>query len=203
MKDIRGYYFITDSSLTKKGIISDVEAAVMAGAKVVQYRNKAASSRQLYEEAFRIMKSCPNSIFLINDRVDIALAVDADGVHLGQDDMPILAARRLLGKKIIGITVHTLDQVKEAVKAGANYLAVSPVFSTSTKHDAGAPVGVEFIKKVKETVSVPVIAIGGIDLTNAQSVIDAGADGLCAVSAVVTKDDVKEEIVKFQRLFKL
>ena len=204
MKDIRGYYFVTDSELSKKGSLSDVENAVAAGAKVVQYRNKTATSKRLYEEAFEIIRRCPNSVFIINDRVDIALAIDADGVHIGQEDIPYVFARKLLGsKKIIGVTVHSVEQAKEASKHGANYVAVSPIYHTKTKHDAGHPVGIELLKKVKENVTIPVIAIGGIDHSNARSVVEAGADGLCAISCVITSNDVKAEVRKFQELFKL
>ncbi|MEW6557814.1 MAG: thiamine phosphate synthase [Elusimicrobiota bacterium] len=200
---IGGYYFITDSKLSKSGNISDVKNAVSAGVKIVQYRNKFGSTKELYKEALILKKIClGKTFFLINDRVDIAVAVDADGVHLGQDDMPYLVARRILGnKKIIGLTVHTLKEAKNADKLGADYLAVSPIFSTSTKQDAGKPVGIELIKKIKNVVSIPVIAIGGIDLSNAKNVVESTADGFCAISAVVTKDNVKKEIEKFQKLY--
>jgi len=142
-------------------------------------------------------------IFIINDRVDIALAVDADGVHIGNDDMPYGVSRKLLGKKkIIGVTVHNVKEAVKAQKMGADYLGVSPIFSTGTKKDAGLPVGVELIKKIKRSVSIPIIAIGGINLSNAPRVIEAGANGLCAISAVVTKQNVKQEIEKFQELFR-
>jgi thiamine-phosphate pyrophosphorylase len=141
-------------------------------------------------------------IFLINDSVDIALYVEADGVHLGSDDLPYSTARRLLGdKKIIGMTVHNLEEALEAQRLGADYLGVSPIFSTNTKSDAGKPVGAGLIKEIKKQVSLPIIAIGGITLGNASRVMQAGADGLCAISAVITKQDVKAEISKFQALF--
>jgi thiamine-phosphate pyrophosphorylase len=204
VKEIKGYYFVTDASLSKKGMFSDVENAVAANVRIVQYRNKNGTSRELFDEAFELMKRCPNSIFIVNDRVDIALAVDADGVHLGQDDIPFIYARKLLGpKKIIGITVHNIEQAKEAERLRANYVAVSPIFTTKTKHDAGEPVGIDLIREVKQIVSVPVVAIGGINLTNAMSVIQAGASSLCAISDVIAKDDVKSEIKKYQQFFGL
>ena len=200
---LTGYYFITDEKLSRAGIISDVKSALNAGVKVVQYRNKEASTRQMYEEALKLKSLCKGkAIFLINDRLDIALAVNADGVHLGNDDLPYSIARKLLGKnKIIGLTVHNLKEAKLAQRSGADYIGISPIFATRTKSDAGKPAGIELIKEIKKHVTLPIIAIGGIDLSNAKSVIEAGAEGLCAISAVVTKQDVKKEIQKFQALF--
>ena len=208
---IKGYYFITDHDLSKAGNISDVKNAVDAGVNIVQYRKKTGSTRELCKEATELKKICKNngnsnggdSLFIVNDRIDVALAVDADGVHLGQRDMSYDAARKILGKnKIIGLTAHNLDEAINAEKLGADYLGASPIFSTTTKADAGKPAGVSLIKKIKQKISIPVVAIGGINLENATDVVDAGADALCAISAVVTKDDVKEEIKKFQNLFK-
>ncbi|MBN1522655.1 MAG: thiamine phosphate synthase [Candidatus Aureabacteria bacterium] len=200
---IKGFYFITDSSLSKAGNESDVRSAVEAGVTIVQYRQKEASTRYLIEEATNFKKLCQGkALFLINDRVDVALAVDADGVHLGQDDMPPEAARKLLGSsKIIGVTVHNQDEAKDAVAKGADYLGVSPVFATSTKKDAGLPAGISLLQRIKATFSIPLVAIGGIQVQNAQYVVEAGADALCAISATVTKDNVKEEIQKFQKFF--
>jgi thiamine-phosphate pyrophosphorylase len=171
--------------------------------EAVQYRNKYASAEEMYEEALQLRKLCKNVTFLVDDRIDIALAVGADGVHLGQDDLPYGIARRLLGKKkIIGLTVHNLSEARKAQGLGADYISVSPIFKTATKKDAGIPVGLHLIEKIKRQIKIPVIAIGGINLSNAQDVIRSGADGLCAISAVVTKNDVKREIEKFQELFK-
>lgn len=197
-----GYYFITDAGLSRAGNIEDVKNAVKAGVKIVQYRNKDNTTAELCKEAAALRCVCKKVMLLINDRVDIALAVAADGVHLGQEDMPIKEARRLLGKKkIIGMTVHTVREAKEAQRLGADYLGVSPVFVTATKPDAGEPAGIGLIKRIKKEVGLPLVAIGGITLKNASPVIAAGADGVCAISAVVTKKDVKKEILKFQKLF--
>jgi len=202
LSKIKGYYFITDSDLSKSGNISDVKNVVESGVGVVQYRNKSGSTKEMYEEAVKLKEICKNIIFLINDRIDIAIAVDADGVHIGQDDMPYKVARKMLGKnKIIGVTVHNVQEAKDAEKIGADYLGVSPVFSTDTKPDAGKPAGINIIKDIKRICKIPLIAIGGINLLNAEEVVKAGADGLCAISAVVAKGDVKAEIIKFQKLF--
>jgi len=198
---IKGYYFITDADLSRKGNASDVKAAVSAGVSVVQYREKCVSSKKMYEEALVLRRICKDITFIVNDRVDVALAVGADGVHLGQCDLPLDVARKMLGrKKIIGVTVHSVKEAQEAQKTGADYLGVSPIFITSTKSDAGRPVGVKMIKAIKNKVNIPIIAIGGINFSNLKDILAAGADGFCAISCVVTKRDVRKEIEKIQRL---
>lgn len=201
---MRGYYFITDSGLSLAGNLSDVRSAVSAGVEIVQYREKSGESGALYEEALRLAEICRVTAakFIVNDRIDIALAVNADGVHLGQSDIPYDVARRILGAdKIIGITVHSVDEAVKAEREGADYLGVSPIFSTSTKKDAGIPAGLKLIADVKRVCKIPVVAIGGIDLSNAPEVIAAGADMVCAISAVITKPDVVGEMWKFHELF--
>lgn len=200
---MKGYYFITDSGLSRAGNLSDVAQAEACGVKIVQYRDKTADTLTMYEEAVRLRQICRKALFLINDRIDIALTADADGVHLGQADMPYQAARRLLGpEKVIGITVHNLAEALQAERAGADYLGVSPIYQTATKADAGKPVGIARIEEIRGRVEIPLIAIGGINLANAPQVVDAGADGLCAISAVVAREDVSAEIRKFQGLFR-
>ncbi len=200
---MKGYYFITDSKLSRAGNVSDVQNAVAAGVEVVQYRRPDASTSELFAEAAVLRKLCHRTLFLVNDRLDIALAVQADGVHLGQADLPLPAARKLLGQgKTIGLTVHSLAEARQAEAAGADYLGVSPIFTTQTKVDAGPPAGIQLIQQIKRVVKIPLIAIGGINLANAPEVIQAGADGLCAISAVVSRENVRAEIGKFQRLFR-
>jgi len=200
---LKGYYFITDSRLSRAGNINDVQQAVACGVGVVQYRNKNAQTREMFEEAVVLREICRDVLFLINDRIDIALAIGADGVHLGQSDMPIGAARKILGpEKIIGLTVHNLAEALEAQRLGADYLGVSPIFKTSTKADAGRPAGIALIEEIRSHVSLPLVAIGGINHSNAIDVINAGADALCAISCVVARENVSKEIKKFQDLFK-
>lgn len=200
---MKGYYFITDSGLSRRGNASDILQAVACDVSVVQYRNKNAQTREMYDEAAVLKKLCGDAIFLINDRVDIAMATGADGVHLGQSDMPYPAARKLLGPgKIIGVTVHNLAEAVEAQHYGADYLGISPIFLTNTKPDAGKPAGITLIEEIRRRVDIPLIAIGGINHYNAADVIKAGADGLCAISCVVAKENVSVEIKKFQELFK-
>lgn len=199
---MKGFYFITDALLSRAGNLADVKSALKAGVRVVQYRNKCASARMMFEEAFLLRRLCKDVTFIVNDRVDIALSVDADGVHLGQDDLPYKIARKLLGMdKTIGLTVHSLNQAITAEKLGADYLGVSPIFKTGTKQDAGVPCGVGLIRKIKKHCCLPIIAVGGINLLNAKEVIASGADGLTAISAVVTKSNVREKIEKFQAMF--
>lgn len=201
---IKGYYFVTDSALSRAGNISDVKSALASGVKVVQYREKSKPGNDMYNEALLLRKLCERVIFLVNDRVDIAIGSGADGVHLGREDIPYEAARRMLGEdKIIGLTARTFKEAVEAQGLGADYIGVGPVFGSRTKPEAGEPVGTGLIKKIKENLSIPVIAIGGIGLLNAKEAVMAGADGICAVSAVVTKPDVRSEIRKFQELFGL
>jgi len=200
---IKGYYFITDAGLSKNGNIKDVQNAVDAGVSVIQYRSKFNNTEAMIEEAAALKEICKGkALFIINDIVGIALSVDADGVHVGQGDMPHETARKLLGKdKIIGVTVHGLKEAIIAERRGADYLGVSPIFSTTTKKDAGEACGVELIREIKKNCKIPVTAIGGIGIDNVKEVIAAGADAICAISAVVTKDDVKKEIRRFQEFF--
>jgi thiamine-phosphate pyrophosphorylase len=198
-----GYYFITDAALSRAGNVSDVAAAVAARVRVVQYRQKQGLTSDLVAEARQLRRLCRHIRFLVNDRVDLALEVGADGVHLGQEDLPYFEARKMLGPdKIIGVTVHSVAEALAAQAAGADYLGVSPIFSTATKADAGAPTGVALLAAIRRRqVSLPLVAIGGITLTNAPSVIAAGADAVCAIAAVVTRLEVQTEIDQFQKLF--
>lgn len=201
--NIGGYYFITDREMSRDSVENDVQNALAAGVRVVQYREKRLSSRMMCREAEKIRWLCRKAVFLVNDRIDVALASKADGVHLGQDDLPLDKARVILGPEaIIGITVHTLNEAREAIKKGADYLGVSPIFATATKADAGIPAGVELIRKIGKITDLPLVAIGGITLENARQVISAGADAICAISAVLKAPLIRQEIEKFQRLFK-
>jgi thiamine-phosphate pyrophosphorylase len=200
---LRGYYFITEAALSRAGNRHDVASAVAAGVRVVQYRQKQGQTRDLVAEARQLRELCRRTLFLVNDRVDLALEVGADGVHLGQEDLPYSEARKILGPdKIIGVTVHNLAEALAAQAWGADYLGVSPIFTTATKADAGPPAGVLLLAEIRRRVSLPLVAIGGITLANAPAVIGAGADAVCAISAVVAKTDVRAEIEKFQGLFR-
>jgi thiamine-phosphate pyrophosphorylase len=201
---MKGYYFITDASCSALGNVRDVEQAARAGVRLIQYRNKTASTRDLYDEASQLKALCSESgsRLIINDRIDIAMSVDADGVHIGQSDLPYVDARRLLGdRKIIGVSVRSVEEALQAWRMGADYVGVGPIFSTSTKADDGEPCGLDTLKAIRRTCGIPIAAIGGIDLTNVRKVIESGADMVCAISAVVSSADVAAEIRKFQKEF--
>ena len=189
-----GLYVVTDEGLS--GGLSHFEIAwraVDGGADVIQLRDKTAGGRRLMEQAVLIRKltRVNGRLFIVNDRLDIALASGADGVHLGQEDMPIADARRLAPRPfIIGMTVHNVQEAQRAQEEGAGYLGLSPVFATGSKADAGAACGVAMVTKVKKAVSIPVVAIGGIGPQNALEVLEAGADGIAVISAVVSQPDV-------------
>ena len=189
------FYLVTDSQLSKRGTLSDVREAVESGCRIVQYREKNKSTKEMIYEASEIKRICNDkAIFLVNDRIDVALAVDADGVHIGQNDMPIEIARKLLGPdKIIGLSVCNSDEAIQAEKNGADYVGVGPIFDTSTKKDAGKGIGPAKVGDVKKAIKIPVVAIGGISKENCVSVVENGADSLVAISAVVCSADVRKE----------
>ena len=161
---LNGLCFITGRKgccLTLKEIVT---FALRAGVRCIQYREKDKARREIYREALILRKLTTefNAIFVVNDHADIALAVNADGVHLGQSDLPLKEARKVLGKgKIIGISTHSIEQAIEAEQGGASYIGFGPIFHTKTK-DAGKPKGIQMLKEVKRHVKIPVIAIGGI-----------------------------------------
>lgn len=201
---MHGYYFITDSNLSKNGIFEDVETAIKAGAHFVQYRRKNVDTKTIYDEAYQIRKICKSATFIINDRVDIAQAVDADGVHIGSSDMPYFGARKIIGMgRVIGCTVHDLAGAIHAEEMGVDYLGVGPIFLTQTKEDSLPACGIELIAAVRKNCRIPIIAIGGISIENAQSVINAGADMICAISDVYNAEDMGEQIKKYQTIFEL
>ncbi len=168
-------------------------AAITAGVKFFQYRNKSGSRRTIYQISLQLASIARNAgaLFIVNDHADIAAAVDAGGVHLGQDDLPLEYARKLLGEeKLIGISTHTLEQAIAAGAAGADYIGFGPIFETATK-DAGRAQGVASIRALKESVSIPLIAIGGITHAKARDVISAGADGVAIISAILSAPDME------------
>lgn len=197
-----GLCFITDSTYSALPLYDMINNVLSAGVRWVQYREKDLSRRQIYENALGLRKLTRlfSATLIINDHADIALAVEADGVHLGQDDLPLKEARRIMGHRIVGISTHDLLQATEAEAGGADYIGFGPVFHTTTK-DAGAPKGVDNISKIKENVVIPVVAIGGINPDNIGSVMRAGADAV-AVATAICKGDVTVNAGKFVRYFK-
>jgi thiamine-phosphate pyrophosphorylase len=186
-------YLVTDRSLSKGRTNREiVEAAVAGGVTCVQLREKHCGTREFIHEALalRPLLRDHNIPLIINDRLDVALAVAADGVHLGQSDMPIAMARKIAGRSLlIGISAESADDALKAEQEGADYIGISPVFSTPTKIDAAPPLGLGGVSKIGGLVDIPLVGIGGINLDNAASVIGAGADGVAVVSAIVSAED--------------
>ena len=191
-----GLYFITDSTLTGKSVVEDAKAAVKAGVKIIQYREKNASTKQMIEVSSEIKKLCKKSdvLFLINDRLDVALAVDADGVHLGEEeDMQYKIARKLLGKnKIVGLSAHSAAWALKNQKLGADYTSIGPIYYTTTKKNGHKPIGLNPIKQLKGKLNIPFVAIGGINESNIDEVLKAGAKNVAVISAIVAQDNVEE-----------
>lgn len=184
-------YAITDTQISGLSHAEQVAALCAGGASLIQLREKRLTARQFQDEArlaLAVARKCGANI-LINDRVDIAIAVGADGVHLGQDDLPPDAARKLLGDQaIIGFSTHTLEDVARALHYRLDYIAIGPIFPTRTKKDPEPVVGLSGLTRVRlASGSVPLVAIGGIDLGNSPSVFAAGADSVAVISALLAE----------------
>jgi hydroxymethylpyrimidine kinase/phosphomethylpyrimidine kinase/thiamine-phosphate diphosphorylase len=183
---IKGLYLITDHNRDQR-LVDRVQAAIRGGVKVVQYRDKESSNQEQQQMAEKLAELCraTGTTFIINDSTKLALSCDADGVHLGQQDMTLTEARRLLGPdKIIGVSTRTAEQAQKAEADGADYIAVGSMFQTDSKADA-KHVGVERLREIRRIVTAPLVAIGGIDRTNIGEVVDAGADAVAIISAVM------------------
>jgi len=187
-------YVVTDEGLSKGLTHTELaRRALEGGADVIQLRDKSIGGRKLMEHALEIRKLTKKAgaMLIVNDRLDIALAAKADGVHLGQEDMSIKDARPFCPRGFtIGLTVHNADEAVDAEALGADYVGLSPIFQTGSKGDAGPACGVDMVRRVKAEVRIAVVAIGGIGPSNAREVLEAGADGLAVISAVVSQDDV-------------
>ncbi len=196
-------YLVTDRSLSRgRATIEVVREAVAGGATCVQLREKACGAREFLEEA-RALRAATRELgvaLIVNDRVDVALAVGADGVHLGQRDMPIADARRLGPPGwIIGVSAESVEDAVRAEREGADYIGVSPVFATSTKADHAPPLGLEGLRAIRAAVGIPLVAIGGLHAGNARAVVRAGADGVAVVSAVVSADSPRAAAEELRR----
>jgi len=185
-----GLYLVTDRSLTKgRAIEWIIEEAVKGGVTMVQLREKDCCTNDFVQLAIRIKQLLKpfNVPLIINDRLDVALAVDADGLHIGQSDMPYHIARKILGyNKIIGLSVETMLQAKDANLLDVDYLGISPVFATGTKTDILTPFGLEGIREIASFSKHPLVGIGGIHSGNAKAIMEAGANGVAVVSAIVS-----------------
>jgi len=197
-------YLVTDQpSLKGRSLVDVVQAAVRGGVTCVQLREKHASSRDFYAQAVALMNLLAplNIPLIINDRLDIALACGAQGVHLGQSDLPVQAARKLLPPEVfIGWSVESMEDVELSATLPLDYLGVSPVFATPTKTDTATPWGLEGLRRIRAATELPLVAIGGIHLGNAASVMQAGADSLAVVSAICSADDPRAASQQLRKL---
>lgn len=196
-------YLITDTNISGLTHFQAARRALAAGVRTIQLREKHMSRKDIYREAaaIRDISHKYNAAFIVNDYIDIAMAVNADGVHLGQEDMPLEDARRIMGRrKIIGVSTHSLKQAVRAESEGADYIAFGPVFNTTTK-DAGRPKGIKSLRSVRKHICIPVVAIGGISWENVKEVLDAGADAAAVASAVLS-GNIKTNVGKFMTAVK-
>jgi len=192
-----GLHVLTDRALSCGRTDAAVAAAALTGgASVIQLRGKNDAGAALVQtgHVLRAITRAHGGLLIVNDRVDVALVVDADGAHVGQDDLPAREARRLLGAwRLLGVSARTVEEARRAEQDGADYVGFGPVFPTGTKRDAGPARGLDELRKVCRALTIPVVAIGGITRRNAAEAIAAGASGLAVVSAVVGAEDVAGE----------
>ncbi len=196
MKRVGKVHVLTDTVLQSRFSHTELtRLAIAGGADTIQYRQKQASTLEMIETARAMKAVCSESgaVFIVNDRIDVAMASHADGVHLGQADFPIALARRILGVDVlIGGSAATIHEARHCLEQGADYIGFGPVFPTTSKDDAGPVSGLIGLRKLKAAMDIPVIAIGGIDETNAADVIGAGAHGIAVISCVCCRDDPEE-----------
>jgi len=190
---VRLYCFSPGKFLRDRDPIELVSAQIRGGADVIQLREKGMSGRGRLELGLKLRDLTRQAgvLFVVNDDVDLALILDADGVHLGQDDIPIQFARPLMGDRIIGISTHSLRQVKEAVESGADYIGVGPIFETTTKKDREALVGLDLLLRIRNDCPIPYVAIGGIGKDNVNFVTGAGCHRAAVISDILMADDVE------------
>ncbi len=197
-------YLVTDRSLSlNRSLVEVVEKAVKGGVTMVQLREKDASTSEFYNLAMMLkpLLSSYNVPLIINDRLDIALACDADGVHIGQSDMPYAVARKLLGKnKIIGLSVESIQDAVDANGLDVDYIGISPVFDTSTKTDTARALGLEGIREITRICKHPSVGIGGINKENARSIMMSGAKGVSVVSAIMSAKNPETAAIELRNI---
>jgi len=196
MKRVGKLHVLTDTVLQKRFSHADLaRLAIAGGADTIQYRQKQGSTREMIETASELYAICSDAgvDFVVNDRIDVAMASGAHGVHLGQDDFPIARAREILGPNVlIGGSAATFPEAEACLAQGADYIGFGPVFPTGSKDDAGPVSGLDALRKLRAMADVPIIAIGGIDESNAAAVVSAGAHGIAVISGVCCQDDPRE-----------
>jgi len=198
-------YVITDERVSRgRSHLQVAEAAILGGADVLQLRDKESSSGRLFQVAMQLRRLTREAKvpLIVNDRLDVALAADADGVHVGQADLPASVARGILGPgRILGVSAETVAEAMAAQEDGADYLGVGPVFEArGTKPDAGRPLGLDLIAEIRRHCRLPIVAIGGINAENARKVREAGADAAAVISAVASADDIARAARRLKRL---
>jgi len=194
---LSGLYLIVDESVCNRTPEEITLAALKAGVRWFQYREKRHARARIFEVALKLRRLTADfgAVFIINDHADIAVAVDADGVHLGQEDLPLAEARKVVGDRIIGISTHSLEEAREASEKGADYIGFGPVFPTKTK-DAGEPKGLEMLARISQAVPIPVVAIGGISKERLKPVLGMGAAAAAVASAILV-GDISENAASF------
>lgn len=192
MKDFRLYAITGEQFHPGRDMLEVMEEAIKGGVDIIQLRDKDGSPEEVLRKAkaLRELTRKYGVTFIVNDYIDIALEVDADGVHLGQNDVTLTEARQRVGDKIIGISTHAIEEALLAEEQGADYIGVGPVFPTKTKVDVVDPVTVAYVRQVAERIRIPFVAIGGIKLSNVDEVLAAGATRICAVSEIVGSSDI-------------
>ena len=196
-------YLVTDDSNDEEKFLNTIEEGIKGGVSVVQIREKTAETLDFYNLALKVKKitSKYNVPLIINDRVDIAMAIDAEGVHVGQSDMPCDITRKLIGNdKILGVSAATISEAKKAEKDGADYIGTGAVFPTATKDDAPS-ITKKDLKEIVESINIPVVAIGGITLDNACELLDTGISGLSVVSAIMSAENPKKASEELLNIF--
>jgi thiamine-phosphate pyrophosphorylase len=200
-------YLITDRRLFTDhfSLLTAVEEALKGGLKAVQLREKDLGTRDLLDMSYkmRYLTRTYGAKLFINDRVDIALAVEADGVHLGRESIPVHAVKKTFQNKLnIAVSTHNLDEALEAERGGADFITLGPVYPTPSKMKYGEPIGIETLRNIKAKISIPVLAIGGIKRDKVREVKEAGAHGVALISAILTAENIKETTEEFLRLLK-
>ncbi len=198
---LSGLYVILDPSVCPaRPLVEVLRTAVEAGASLFQYRNKTASMKEAYVEALALRQAAAKVgvLFIVNDRCDLAVAVDADGVHLGQGDLPLDLARKVMGPdKLIGVSTHNPDQVREATAGKPDYLGFGPIFKPGSKQGHDPVVGLEGLRAMRSLTSLPVFAIGGIQIDQVGEVMRAGANGVAIISAILKAPDISLAVKAF------
>lgn len=194
-------YIILDPSICpERSLLEVLTLSAEAGASIFQYRNKTASMKDAYPEALALRQAAKKTgvLFIVNDRCDLALAVDADGVHLGQGDLPLDLARNVMGPdKLIGISTHNPEQVRAATVGRPDYLGFGPIFKPGSKQDHDPVVGIDGLQAIRALTSLQIFAIGGIQIDQVGAVMKAGADGVAVISAILKAPDIREAVRTF------